>query len=228
MRGFHSWESVFASFNGMLDCYEAAVLQVQPHGPYAFMGLCFGVATSFELTKRLESREKEVTFCGGIDNPPRLYEMNPDGGQILLSAFRGVFGIEDVSRLEDEYRDIPDNDVSFVDCVYQDSDSRTLEVAGLTHSKTISWRRIFLDTVNMLLNYRAEGKVRQHDIFHIPPMNRRLWSDEEWAKLIHDWDQYGDSVKYHQVTGNHFTVLSRPHIEVLQRSLSRALDDAGI
>lgn len=232
IRGFHSWESVFASFNDMLDCYEAAVLRVQPHGPYAFMGLCFGGAISFELTKRLECRGKEVKFCGGIDNPPQLGKMNPDGGfkyfLLQLMAFHGVFSIEDVSRLEDEYRDIPDDDVSFVDRVYQDFGSRTLDDAGLTHSKISSWRRIFLNTIDMLLSYRAEGKVRQYDVFHVPPINRRIWSDEEWDKLIHDWDQYGDLVKYHQVTGNHFTVLSRPHIEVFQRSLNRALEAAGI
>ena len=232
IRGFHPSESVFASFNEMLDCYEAAVLRVQPHGPYAFMGLCFGGAISFELTRRLESQGKEVKFCGGIDNPPQLGEMNPDGGfkyfLLQLMAFHGVFSIEDVSRLEDEYRDIPDNDLKFVDRVYQDFGSRTLDNAGLTNSKIISWRRIFLNTINMLLSYRAEGKVRQYDVFHVPPINRRTWSDEEWANLIHDWDQYGESVKYHEVTGNHFTILSHPHIEVFQRSLNRALEDAGI
>ena len=232
IRGFHSSESIFASFDDLLDCYEAAVLRVQPHGPYAFMGLCFGGAVGFELTKRLESRGKEVKFCGGIDNPPQLGKMNPDGGfkyfLLQLMAFHGLFSIDEVSRLEDEYRDIPDDDLSFVDRVYQDFGSRTLDDAGLTHSKISSWRRIFLSIVNMLLNYRAEGKVRQYDVFHVPPINRRLWSDDEWARLIHEWDQYGDSVKYHRVTGNHFTVLDRPHIEVFQRSLNRALADAGI
>ena len=232
IRGFHSSESVFASFDDMLDCYEAAVLRVQPHGPYAFMGLCFGGAISFELTKRLERRGKEVKFCGGIDNPPQLAKTNSDRGfkyfLLQLMAFHGVFSIEEVSRLEDEYRDIPDDDVRIFDRVYQDFGSRTLEDAGLTRSKITTWRRIFLNTVNMLLKYEAEGRVRQYDVFHVPSMDRRLWSDEEWDKLIHDWDHYGDLVKYHRVTGNHFTVLNPPHLEVFQRSLNRALEDAGI
>ena len=232
IRGLHSSESTFASFDEILDCYEAAVLRVQPHGPYAFMGLCFGGAIGFELTKRLESGGKEVKFCGGIDNPPQLGEMNPDGGfkyfLLQLMAFHGVFGIEDVGRLEVEYRDIPDDDVSFVDRVYQDFGSQTFDDAGLTHSKISSWRRVFLNNVNMLLSYRADGKVKQYDVFHVPPIDRRLWSDGEWAKLIHEWDQYGDVVKYHKVTGTHFTVLNPPHLEVFQRSLNRALVDAGI
>lgn len=232
IRGFNPSESCFASFDDMLDCYEAAVLRVQPHGPYAFMGLCFGGAIGFELTKRLESRGKDVKFCGGIDNPPQLGKMNPDGGfkyfLLQLMAFHGIFSIDDVSALEDEYRDIPDDDVSLVDRVYQDFGSRTLNSAGLTHNKISGWRRVFLNNYNMLLKYRAEGKVRRYDVFHVPPMIRRLWSDDEWAKLIHEWDHYGDSVTYHQVTGNHFTILSPPHIEVFQRSLNRALADAGI
>ena len=143
-------------------------------------------------------------------------------------AFHGIFSIDDVSGLEDEYRDIPNDDVSVVDRVYQDFGSRILNNAGLTHKKIYNWRGVFLNTYNMLLKYQAEGKVRQYDVFHIPPINRRMWSDDEWAKLIHDWDPYADTVKYHQVTGNHFTVLSPPHLEVFQRSLNRALADAGI
>ncbi len=232
IRGLHSSESLFASFDDMLDCYEAAVLRVQPHGPYAFMGLCFGGAIGFELTKRLESRGKDVKFCGGIDNPPQLGKMNPDGGfkyfLLQLMAFHGIISIDDVSGLEDEYRDVPNDDLSLVDRVYQDFGSRSLNNAGLTHDKIYSWRRVFLNNCNMLLKYRAEGKVRQYDVFHVPPMNRRLWSDDEWAKLIHEWDQYAGSVKYHQVTGNHFIVLSSPHIEVFQRSLNQALAEAGI
>ncbi len=231
IRGLHSSESLFASFDDMLDCYEAAVLRIQPHGPYAFMGLCFGGAISFELTKRLESRGKDVKFCGGIDNPPQLGTSNPDGGfkyfLLQLMAFHGIFSIDDVRGLEDEYRDIPE-DETIVDRVYQDFGSRTLNTAGLTREKIYSWRRVFINNCHMLVKYRAEGKVRQYDVFHVPPMNRWLWSDEEWAKLIHEWDQYADSVKYHEVTGNHFTVLNPPHLEVFQRSLNQALAEAGI
>ena len=229
IRGFHSWESVFAFFDDMLDYYEGTVLRVQPQGPYIFMGLCFGGAICFELRKRLERRGKEVKFCGGIDNPP---QMNPDGGlkyfQLQLMACHGISGIEDVSRLEDEYRHIPDDDVSFVDRVYQDFGSRTLDDPWLTHGKISSWHRILFNTVDMLLDYRAEGKVSRYDVFHVPPINRWLWSDEEWARLIHEWDQYGDLFTYHQVTGNHFTMLNPPHLEVFQRALNRALEDAGI
>nr|ANM86617.1 putative non-ribosomal peptide synthetase [Cladonia uncialis subsp. uncialis]AUW30760.1 putative NRPS [Cladonia uncialis subsp. uncialis] len=232
VRGFHSSESTFASFDDLLDCYEAAVLRVQPHGPYAFMGLCFGGAIGFELTKRLESQGKEVKFCGGIDNPPQLGDIGSDRGfkhfLLQLMAFHGLFSIDDISLLEDRYEDIPDDDEDFYYRICQDFDSGTLEDAGLTHSKIESWRRIFLNTCSMLLTYRAEGKVRRYDVFHVPPLDRRLWSDDEWAKLIREWDQYGDSVKYHQVTGNHFTVLNHPHLEVFQRSLNRALADAGI
>ena len=232
IRGFHAWESCFATFTDMLDCYEAAVLRVQPHGPYAFMGLCFGGAVSFELTKRLERRGEEVKFCGGIDNPPQIGQLNPDRGfkyfLLQLMAFHGVFGIEEVSGLEDKYQYIPDDDVSFLDRIHQDFGSRTMDDAGLTHSKISSWRRIFLNSVSMLLGYRAEGKVRQYDVFHVPPMDRRLWSDKEWFDMLREWDHYGDLVKYHPVTGNHFTVLNRPHIEVFQRSLNQALEDVGI
>ena len=103
----------------------------------------------------MESREKELKFCGGIDTPPKLGEINPDEGfkysLLQLMAFHGAFSIEDAIRPEDEYQDIPGNDVSFVNGACQDFDSRTLDVAGLTYSKISSWRRTFLKIVNMLV-----------------------------------------------------------------------------
>lgn len=232
IRGFHHNETTFASFEEMLDCYEAGVLRVQPEGPYAFMGLCFGGAVGFELARRLEARGKNVAFCGGIDNPPQLGLMNPDGGfkmfMLQLMAFHGFFSIEEAHRLEDRYAEFPDQDIGFVNQIYKDFQGPNLDAAGLTHNKISTWRRIFLNTIDMVIKYRAEGKVKRYDVFHVPPMDRRRFSDEEWMGLIKQWDNYADDVKYHKVTGNHFTVLNSPQVEVFQKALNQALVAAGL
>ena len=232
IRGFHPNETTFASLDEMLDCYEAGVLRVQPEGPYAFMGLCFGGTVGFELARRLEARGKDVAFCGGIDNPPQIGLMNPDGGfkmlMLQLMAFHGFFSIEEAHRLEDRYREFPDHDIGFVGQIYENFEGRSLDAAGLTHAKISTWRRIFLNTVDMVINYRAKGRVRRYDVFHVPPTDRRRWSEEEWMGLIRQWDDYADDVTYHEVTGNHFTVLNSPQIEVFQRALNKALAAAGL
>lgn len=231
IRGLHPSESTFASLDDMLNCYEAGVLRVQPDGPYAFMGLCFGGAIGFELAKRLEARGKEVKFCGGIDNPPQLGLLYPDRGfkhfLLQLMGFHGLFSIDKVSQLEDEYRDFPD-DLKFIDQIYQDFGPQKLDDSGLTHSKISTWWRIFLSNANMLLTYRVEGKVRRYDVFHVPSIDPRFISNERWDLMINEWDHYAGLVNYHRVSGNHFTILENPHLEVFQQAFNQALEEAGL
>ncbi len=50
----------------------AAIRRTQPHGPYAFLGYCFGGMLGFELAKLFEAAGEQIAFVAGIDNPPDL------------------------------------------------------------------------------------------------------------------------------------------------------------
>ena len=61
-----------SSFSDGFSCYFTAIKRTQPHGPYAMLGYCWGGTIAFELGKRLEAMGDQVSFIGGIDNPPDL------------------------------------------------------------------------------------------------------------------------------------------------------------
>lgn len=73
------------------SCYIEGIRRVQPHGPYALLGLSFGGNLVFELTKRLEKGGETVAFAGGIDNPVDLRilidKRRQAQGNFLLTSF---------------------------------------------------------------------------------------------------------------------------------------------
>lgn len=164
-RGLQAGEVPIPSLEEMLDTYEKAILETQPNGPYAIFGLCFGGMLAFELTKRLENAGRTVLFCGGIDNPPRLQQMEPGKSfkrfLLQLLSFHGLFSLDESLRLErEDYRDFPDDPELFLDDVMEKFSERATEV-DLDRAKIDRWCKVLYSTVDMVNRYRPKGKVNR-------------------------------------------------------------------
>lgn len=75
----------------MASYYISLVKQIQPHGPYQFIGLCFSGMVVFEIAAQLQQSGEKVSFLGMINNyaPPE----NP-------TAYRILTGIDKFRKME--------------------------------------------------------------------------------------------------------------------------------
>jgi len=55
------------SIEQMATHYLREVRQIQPRGPYVLLGVCFGAAVAFEMTRQLLDAGEEVAFLGLFD-----------------------------------------------------------------------------------------------------------------------------------------------------------------
>lgn len=230
MRGVSPNEDMFASMTDLLDCYEAAILRVQPHGPYAILGLSWDTYITFELAKRLKARGAVVAFCGGIDQPPSAVIIAASQsfpgfcGRILASV--GVRSPQSAIGLEERYRHVEISQEAFFEILAQEFGNAKLEGAGVTAEMLQAWARVFSDTSDMARAYVCEGKIDNFICFCVP------WVEDlslkEWDEMNHEWDGVAEKISYFRVQGTHFTILNQPYIEVFQAELKRALIIAGI
>jgi acyl-coenzyme A synthetase/AMP-(fatty) acid ligase/thioesterase domain-containing protein/acyl carrier protein len=63
----------------MAKLYLSDIRTVQPHGPYALIGFCFGATVSCEMSHQLLAAGEEVAFLGLLDPPRR------DGNKVSKS-----------------------------------------------------------------------------------------------------------------------------------------------
>jgi len=59
------------SVEQMANLYVRKIQEIQPHGPYALMGACFGAAIAYEMARQILSKGEEVAFLGLLDPPRR-------------------------------------------------------------------------------------------------------------------------------------------------------------
>jgi thioesterase domain-containing protein len=74
-QGFYAFQSVgldgsaepLESIEAMAQLYLSEMRSVQPNGPYALVGACFGATVAYEMARRLTENGEEVAFLGLLD-----------------------------------------------------------------------------------------------------------------------------------------------------------------
>ena len=69
-RGLDGVEEPFTDIKTMAAYYIQQIQAVQPEGPYALGGLCFGGVVAFEMAQQLRAKRKEVTMVALLDSSP--------------------------------------------------------------------------------------------------------------------------------------------------------------
>jgi amino acid adenylation domain-containing protein len=76
--GLDGAEAPLDSIESMADIYISEIRKVQPKGPYALIGACFGATVAYEMARQLLERGEEVAFLGLLD-PTRREGKNTNG-----------------------------------------------------------------------------------------------------------------------------------------------------
>ncbi|KAF2171430.1 hypothetical protein M409DRAFT_63705 [Zasmidium cellare ATCC 36951] len=231
-KGLHSGEETFTSLQHQLDTYYAAIRRTQPEGPYLLLGYCLGGLLAFELAKMFEANGLEVAFCGGIDNPPDIRRsLGHEKYRSVLSDFLPAL----TGMSPEEAQDFTKStaymeDPEFYEAIYGKFPPAVIqENGGLTiqrikaYGKVEDWHRA------IAAKYEAQGKVRSLDIFKANALPLFDVSGlGSWDAVMEQWCTLAESPRIHKVQGNHYTVLKKPDIEVLQERINEALDARGV
>lgn len=70
-RGLDEPKPVAATLHGMAAEYLEHIRQVQPHGPYHFLGWSFGGVVAHEMATQLQDAGEQVRFVGMMDSYPK-------------------------------------------------------------------------------------------------------------------------------------------------------------
>jgi amino acid adenylation domain-containing protein len=72
-QGLYGHDAVHTTVGEMAAAYVPQMRDVQPHGPYAIVGYCFGGQVAHEIAVRLRAQGEEVDFVGHINSPSVAY-----------------------------------------------------------------------------------------------------------------------------------------------------------
>ena len=231
-RGFNPGEEPFKGLIDVVATYYHALKKQQPHGPYAIAGYSYGSMLAFEISKVLEANGDRVQFLGSFNLPPhikgRMRMLDWTAGLLHIAHFCGIITEQYSEDLVDKLRELPQPE-QVMELLAKSDQARCTELA-LTHESLSSWVKVAWSLQKIGWEYDPSGSVSHMDIFYCQPLKIVARTREEYQKtnLNHWADFVRDGVKFHEVDGEHYTMIGSEHVPRFQQTLKKALAARGL
>ena len=231
-RGFNPGERPFSNLTDVVATYYHAMKQKQPHGPYALAGYSYGSMLAFEISKILEGNGETVSFLGSFNLPPHIKErmrmLDWTAGLLHIAHFCGIITELRSEDLVEELRELPKEE-KVAKLLAESDQQRCIELA-LTHKSLFNWTNVAWSLQKIGWEYDPSGTVSHMDIFYCQPLKIVARTREEYrtTKLIHWAEFVRNDVKFHEVDGEHYTMIGPDHVPKFQQTLKKALAARGL
>ncbi|WP_199755411.1 non-ribosomal peptide synthetase, partial [Chroococcidiopsis cubana] len=244
MDGLHP---PLTSIEEMAASYIEALRQIQPHGPYQLGGWSFGGLVAYEMAQQLHQAGEQVSFLAILDTIAPISSNRVswgDGLKFLLTTVPGSIYpfVRDYwsllrdrlarSRNDNSDRLRTSNPISTMKKILTPHAwLSSLERTTISHLLPRSAVLRMLDelTIHRLMKiFSANSRATLKYTPRPYPLAIALFRTTELQKKSHDptlgWSQLSRSgVQVHYISGNHLTMLQKPHVRVLAEHLRRYL-----
>ena len=231
-RGFNKGEKPFKCLDGVVTTYHRALKKQQPHRPYAIAGYSYGSVLAFEISQILEANNDTVQFLGSFNLPPhikeRMRQLDWTAGLLHIAYFCGIITEQRSEELVDEFRKLrPPEQVAKL--LAESARERVAEVA-LTHESLLTWVNVAFSLQKIGWEYDPSGSVSRMDVFYCQPLRAVSRTREEYRDTkLNQWaDFVREEVRFHEVDGEHYTMIGPDHVHAFQQTLKKALAARGL
>lgn len=224
-QGFHGEEEPLTRVEDMASLYIQAIQKFQPQGPYSIGGWSFGGVVAYEMAQQLHKQGEEVSLLAILDSyVPILLDKNKKIDErylvgVLSRYFGGMLG-QDNLVTPDEIKHLSVNEqINYIL-------DKAIEVKILPPSNQSQQNRRILDvlvgTLKATYSYMQQPYPGRVTVFrarekHIMAPDSTL----VWVELFSIMD--AEDIKIVDVSGNHYTCILEPHLQVLAEPLKSCL-----
>lgn len=231
-RGLNEGETPFTTQEEIITTYHRALKEKQPHGPYAIAGYSYGSMLAFEISKLLEADGERVKFLGSFNLPPhiktRMRRLDWTAGMVHIAHFCSIITEERSEELVHELRQLPHDEQ--VARLLSESDQQRCADLALTHASLLKWVDVSWSLQKIGWEYEPSGNVSHMDIFYCEPLKDVASNRVEYRKnhLNHWVDFIRSDLRFHEVEGQHYTMIDQDHCPKFQQILKKALATRGL
>lgn len=124
---------------------------------------------------------------------------------------------------------IPQSHTGAVQLVLHAVSPTRLAELGLDSTSLAAWADIAFGFSNMAVDYVPRGSMPSIDVFHAIPL-KMAGSREDWVEnYLSKWSSFcSGEMRFHQVQGEHYTMLGREYVSSFSEILKRALRERGV
>ena len=233
--GFYEEQPLYTNLEDMAAHYIKAMRTIQPEGPYFLGGWSLGGHIAYQMAQRLTAQGQKVSQLLLLDCHARIYkEENVDEPFKRDDAIRlaGMFG-EDIPLTEDELDRLEGDDR--IEYVLKKAMDMNLLPPDIEVAQAHYFIRMYSTNERALDNYVTKAYPGAVTLFKTsagldPHPSDGPERGDQSAETTQDrtmgWGEFArGGVRVIDVAGNHYTIVSRPHVESLALRIRDCLDE---
>jgi thioesterase domain-containing protein len=219
-------EEPFTDVESMARYYIDIIRTVQPHGPYALGGLCFGGVIAFEMAQQLRANGESVSTVALLDsgiNSSYHAALSSSRFKAVARAFPSwLIGALELNR--SQWLDLVRlkhriSRANFGSRSGGSKRSKLIEEMGDLFGFSERHRRVARAQQQAMSSYRPKIYPGPLTLFRarMQPLFSSHQPDKGWSRLA------GGGLDIRVVPGNHLGMLQEPHVESLAKQLRTCL-----
>ncbi|TGO23553.1 hypothetical protein BPAE_0128g00040 [Botrytis paeoniae] len=220
-RGFERGETFFTDIKEAVNIYFEAIKSKQPQGPHLLAGYSYGTMLAFETAKLLEASGDEISFLGFFNLPThvkfRMRQLDWTECLLHLIAKQWHHSSDNIPKSK------PFN-------ISAKSQSQIVFLSFHSNEEMLgNWVDLSYRLQSMAGNYDPSGTVAMIDIFVAEPLQAVAADKEDWRKnFLSKWADFSRSKpRFHDVMGEHYTMIGADHVFSFQQIFRKALEAGG-
>ncbi|MBW4642401.1 MAG: AMP-binding protein [Goleter apudmare HA4340-LM2] len=211
----------------MASHYVKEILTIQPEGPYLLGGWSMGGLVAFEMAQQLQKQGQKVSLLALIDGRVPFSNIKPVNiddydAKILANFFQYLASStgKNISISYDALQQLSaDEQLNYILKQVQLTNLMPPD-AGKEQLRCLL--QVFKSNLQAMLNYTPH--IYQNQMILFQASDR---SSDALNESTQGWEQFSSKpVKIHTIPGDHYTMLSKPHVQVLAEQLMFYLDKA--
>ena len=236
--GLNGEQEPLQTIEEIARCYVEALRGLQPEGPYMIGGWSFGGAVAFEMARQLRLQNQEVALLALLDSqsPATFHSLlGQETSNIKLLAkflleMENATGRElSASQAEKQYASLCDELEALgpeeqLDFVCERAELAHIIPPNTGRQKIGHLWQVFRSNFNALINYVPESFDGQ-----IVLLRTRRGNNETAIDPTLGWSELSPkAVEVHYLPGNHYTMFTSPHVQVLAERLRDCFERASV
>ncbi|GCF09825.1 hypothetical protein KDI_33890 [Dictyobacter arantiisoli] len=227
--GFYSDQTPYTTIEEMATSYVEALLAVQPEGPYYLGGHSSGGMIAYEMARQLQSRGAEIALLALLDSVPwqdprsgntPLSLTVPDkkihAGAVIeyLNLFSG-YRDQSIALTYEQLCDLqPEEQLK---TLLEQLKAANLLAQSMSMDEFLHFMQVLITNNESYQHYQPGRYQGQITLLHCEQTSDDYQT--QWAPFI------TQPIDEHVVPGNHFSMLTEPHVAILAAQLQRCLDE---
>ncbi|USW53621.1 Putative AMP-dependent synthetase/ligase, thioesterase, phosphopantetheine binding ACP [Septoria linicola] len=232
-RGFNPGETFFESIEEGVEEYYQAIKKQQPKGPYALAGYSFGAMIAFETAKKLnnDGNGDQVQFLASFNLPPhikfRMRQLDWRACALHLGHFLGLLHDPDLD--DDPQLSSNSSHESIVSTIFTAAPQKRVAELSLTTEDFLHWANLAHSMQFMARDYEPQGNVPSMDVFYCQPLAVVAQTKQQWLDgHLSRWHEVASDVRFHEVGGEHYTMIDIEHVKSFMGTFCAALAARGL